>query len=249
MVKAIGEEARRTLRARAGLLAADKLRALSPLLLIIPHADDEVLGCGGLIAEASDLNLEVRIVYLTDGAASHLGSPTWPPARLASTRRDEALRALAVLGVSRQHVLFLDWPDSKPHPPYARAFSYSARVVVHWSETSPPRSVWAPYRGEDHCDHQAAWALASTIRRLWTSPPKQFEYLVWGWNRPNIAECLDGQTPWLLPCGHQIARRRHALACHATQLGTLIHDAVNSFALPAGLTALTECSSEIFLES
>jgi LmbE family N-acetylglucosaminyl deacetylase len=217
---------------------------------MIPHADDEVLGCGGLIAEASDRNLDVRIVYLTDGAASHIGSPTWTPDRLASVRRREALRALAVLGVKPQDVLFLDWPDAAPHPPHSQPFKRSVETVFRWRGGSPPRSVLAPYKNEGHCDHQAAWALAGALSRLWTSPPPaRFEYLVWGWSDPGIGEILSGRTLWRLACAHQVARRRRALACHATQHGKLIDDARQSFALPETLTALADCASEFYLES
>ena len=248
-MKAIGEDARQTLQPRAAELDGARLHALSPLLFIIPHADDEVLGCGGLIAEASDRNLDVRIVYLTDGAASHRGSPTWPPERLASARRLEAKRALKILGVEARDVLFLDWPDAAPYPAHSAEFKRSVGTVIQWRSGSPPRSVWAPYKGEGHCDHQSAWSLASTVRRNWAKPaPAFFEYLVWGWNDPGIRDSLSDRTLWRLPCAHQIARRRRALACHATQLGMLIKDAAESFALPGALAALTDCASEIYLE-
>ncbi len=248
-MRPIGDEARRRLQARSARLDATKLRALSPLLFIIPHPDDEVLGCGGLIAEASDRRLDVRIVYLTDGAGSHRGSPSWPPQRLANTRRAEALNALEILGVAPDGVLFLDWPDAAPHPPRSRAFRRSVETVFRWRHASPARSVWAPYKDEGHCDHQAAWLLARAIRHRRTTPtPMLFEYLVWGWNEKGIGEKLEDRCAWSLPCAHQIPRRRRALACHATQLGTVIHDAVESFALPEALTAVTDCPSEIYLE-
>ncbi len=248
-MKPIGDTARRALQARARPLDAARLRGLSPLLLIIPHPDDETLGCGGLIAEASDHNLDVSILYLTDGAASHRGSASWPAKRLAKVRRGEALSALDVLGVRADHVLFLDWPDAAPHPPRSKAFARSVEAVRRWRGGSPPRSVWAPYRDEGHCDHQAAWTLACEIARLWTaSTPAMFEYLVWSWSDPGIAESLNGRSVWSLACEHQIARRRRALACHATQLGGLIDDAAQSFAIPASLRALTDCPHEVYLE-
>jgi LmbE family N-acetylglucosaminyl deacetylase len=250
VVKAIGDDARQDLQAKAKVLDTAKLKLLAPLLLIIPHADDEVLGCGGLIAEASDLRLGLQIVYLTDGAASHRGSPTWPPDRLARVRRQEALQALAILGVKNDQVLFLDWPDASPHSSSSEAFTHSVEVVFRWAGHPAPRSVWAPYEGEAHCDHQAAWALASAIRNRWTSPPPDLlAYLVWAWNEPDIARTLDGRTVWNLACAHQTARRRRALACHETQLGTLIDDAAEAFALPAALSALADGSSQLFVEA
>ncbi len=249
-MRPIGDEARRVLQGRARLLDRDKLSALSPFLFIIPHPDDEVLGCGGLIAEASDHDLEIAIVYLTDGSASHVGSPTWPPNRLAKVRRHEALCALAILGVQAKEVLFLDWPDADPYPACSGAFSRSVEQVIRWRPSLQPRSIWAPYAGEGHCDHQAALALGRAIRNQWMAPrPKLFEYLVWAWNDPDIDKCLDRRTVWSLRCAHQITRRRRALACHATQLGALIDDAIESFALPRPLTALVDSHSELYVES
>ncbi len=58
----------------------DFLRTASALIVIAPHPDDDVLGCGALIARAS-MHLPVRVIYLTDGSASHENSPTYPPDR------------------------------------------------------------------------------------------------------------------------------------------------------------------------
>jgi N-acetylglucosamine malate deacetylase 1 len=37
------------------------------VLLIAPHPDDEILGCGGSIAKLAAAGHEVRIAYLTSG--------------------------------------------------------------------------------------------------------------------------------------------------------------------------------------
>jgi len=58
------------------------------LLVLAPHPDDEVIGCGGLIAQHLRENRAVRIVIATDGAAG--GD--------AEAREAEARRGVAALG-------------------------------------------------------------------------------------------------------------------------------------------------------
>ena len=81
----------------------------SQLIVIAPHPDDDVIGCGALIARVAQ-DRPVRVCYVTDGAASHIGSPTYTPRRLRDVREREAARGLRRLGV-RERATFLRWPD------------------------------------------------------------------------------------------------------------------------------------------
>ena len=58
------------------------------LLVLAPHPDDEVIGCGGLIALHLREQRQVRVVVATDGAE----------AGNAKVREEESRRALAILG-------------------------------------------------------------------------------------------------------------------------------------------------------
>ena len=89
------------------------------LLIIAPHPDDEVLGCGGLIAEAVQRKVPVRVVWLTagdgfPGAAMLIGRST-PDSQdyrtLGKTRIEEARHACQILGLSEADLFFLGYPD------------------------------------------------------------------------------------------------------------------------------------------
>ncbi len=54
-------------------------------LILAPHADDESLGCGGLIAACCERGQQPVVAILTDGAASHPGSKRYPPERHAAS--------------------------------------------------------------------------------------------------------------------------------------------------------------------
>jgi LmbE family N-acetylglucosaminyl deacetylase len=69
------------------------------LLVLAPHPDDEVIGCGGLIAQHLREGRTVRIVIATDGAE----------AGDAAAREEESRRGIAALGAAE--VLFLGFRD------------------------------------------------------------------------------------------------------------------------------------------
>lgn len=70
------------------------------LLVLAPHPDDEVIGCGGLVALHLRERRAVRIVVATDGAQ----------AGEAATRERESVRAVGMLGEGAA-VEFLRFPD------------------------------------------------------------------------------------------------------------------------------------------
>src|SRR6202167_1978892 len=81
-------------------------------LILAPHADDETLGCGALIAACCERGQPPVVVILTDGAASHPGSKQYPPERLRQLRAEEARQAVAALGLASENLLFFDYPDT-----------------------------------------------------------------------------------------------------------------------------------------
>ncbi len=89
------------------------------LLIVAPHPDDEVLGCGGLIAEAVQQGIPVRVVYLTAGdaftGAATLLSRSTPDSQdylaLGTQRIAEANAGAKALGLSPDDLVFLGFPD------------------------------------------------------------------------------------------------------------------------------------------
>lgn len=243
---AVGHRTWLNLRKRAHPLDRARLVALSPVLVLAPHQDDETLGCGGLLATASQLGLRPRVAFLTDGSASHTGSPTWPPQRLADARRREATRALALLGVPKSDMLFLGWSDAQPHAADGPDYGATLRRLTRWADGFAPRSLWSPWLGERHCDHAAAAHVAADLARRLSPKPVRMDYLVWGWTEASLARA--GGVAWALDCPQTTSARRRALACHRTQMTALITDAEAGFRIPPRLAALTERPTEVYLE-
>lgn len=74
------------------------------LLVLAPHPDDEVIGCGGLVAQHLREGRAVRIVVVTDGAAANTG---------AADREEESRRGVARLAteLGAASLDFLGLPD------------------------------------------------------------------------------------------------------------------------------------------
>ncbi|KGR89810.1 hypothetical protein CD30_15000 [Ureibacillus massiliensis 4400831 = CIP 108448 = CCUG 49529] len=75
------------------------------ILIIAPHADDEVLGCGGLIEKACRFNNEVKVVVVAVGDITHTHSGEKV---FAETRISELKEALEVLGCVNFEVMYKD---------------------------------------------------------------------------------------------------------------------------------------------
>ncbi|HTQ80699.1 MAG TPA: PIG-L family deacetylase [Thermoanaerobaculia bacterium] len=106
----------------AGLSAVPlDLKATDRILVLAPHPDDEVLGCGGVLQRAVARGLPVEVAFLTYGDAntwSFLAYRLHPVLRPAAAkamgeiRRKEALAADAILGLPADRLTFLGYPDA-----------------------------------------------------------------------------------------------------------------------------------------
>lgn len=68
------------------------------VLVLAPHYDDEVLGCGGLITTLALAGATIRILFLTDSSGGSGGERVEDGQIYSATRRQEAERAVAILG-------------------------------------------------------------------------------------------------------------------------------------------------------
>jgi len=139
-------------------------------LIVAPHPDDELLGCGGLVAAARRPDA-VEVLVLTDGARS-------PPAAagdpgLPAMRRQETLRALSALGVSGRYVSFAELPDGGLSEEAARLDRELYEAATRTSATD----VFVPFRFDRHPDHRATHAAGERLARR--AGVRLWEYFVY----------------------------------------------------------------------
>ena len=204
--------------------------------VLAPHPDDETLGTGALLCALADAGRPARVVYLTDGAASHVGAPAWPRTRIAALRRREARAALRALGGARApSPVFLDWPDAAPFGPASAVFEASVARLASLLRRDGATALVTTWAHEPHCDHAAAAAVArAAVARLF-GRVALYWCVVWGWRAPEAAALTGYRT---LPTPRRIAhaaRRRAAIARHRSQIGAVIPGCADGFILPRGM--------------
>ncbi|WNL40130.1 PIG-L deacetylase family protein [Halomonas sp. PAMB 3232] len=109
----------------------------SRVLVLAPHPDDEVFGCGGALAQLAARGAEIRVVIATQGPQAAL--------RLA-----ESTRAAAVLGYPAP----INW--AFPDRGLEQAIDALADTLLEALEAFTPDLLLAPSSFEMHPDHRAA---------------------------------------------------------------------------------------------
>lgn len=183
------------------------------LIVVSPHPDDEVLGCGGLMQAAAAQGCGVQVVSVTDGEACYPDHPRWTPARLRDARRRELAAAMQALGMDATHVTSLGLPDGA----VAR---HEPDLVAHLRTcVSPGDVVLAPWIHDAHPDHEAVGRAALAAAALCGA--RSLQYPVWAWH---WLDALAPTGPWttaqrIALCPDAQARKRQAMAVFATQTG------------------------------
>ena len=117
------------------------------LLVLAPHPDDEVIGCGGVIAQHLQSNRKVRVVVATDGTAAEMAGDDRDAYRIR--REAESSAGLERLGRGVE-VQFLRFRDRE----LSAAADLEAKLRQH-VESFKPDLVLVPSPIEIHPDHVA----------------------------------------------------------------------------------------------
>ena len=216
-----------------------------PVLVLAPHADDESLGCGGLLAACWAGGVPAHVACLTDGAASHPGSRDWPPARLAEQRRQELRDAIVLLGGDpRRDLTFLDHPDANLH---RIPEGLLARQIETLVDDRGASVLLVPSRHDPHCDHVAAAEAAEAVAAARPSL-RLLSYPIWSrWNaRPEAAPLSPASRRVAFDTAPFRDAKARAVAAHASQDGRVVHDDDGGFVLPDGFTRAFVVEPEIF---
>lgn len=118
---------------------------MSKILVIAPHADDEVLGCGATMAKACAKGDEVFVLICTNAS---VGAPELFSAELIKQIRSEAVAAHRLIGIKETFFLDFPAPALDKHPRYKMSNEISAIIKKIGADT-----VYIPHRGDCHKDH------------------------------------------------------------------------------------------------
>ncbi|MEW9669177.1 PIG-L deacetylase family protein [Ammoniphilus sp. 3BR4] len=180
------------------------------VLIIAPHADDEVLGCAGLIEKASRLGNSVKVVVGAVGNTYmyHAGQTI-----SADTRKKELVKAVKYLGCNDVQVLYDDkesWLDTVPK----REIISKIDGIIR---TFHPTMVFIPLPGF-HQDHQQLYEACMAAMRpkpgLELKLIAMFEYPLIVWKHPRFISIGE----LYLDISDSIDKKIEALRKHASQL-------------------------------
>lgn len=169
------------------------------VVVFAPHCDDEVLGTGGMIRQALKQGANVWVIIVTNGDGFRAAAAPGLKAFRANSstfvkfgykRQAESLSALAELGVPKNRVIFLGYPDRgtekmwttnwntpfrsaythDDHSPYVNSYTRNApytgrRLTLDIEKILVilnPDQIYMPYPNDQHSDHWATSAFVST---------------------------------------------------------------------------------------
>jgi LmbE family N-acetylglucosaminyl deacetylase len=198
------------------------------IVVVAPHPDDETLGLGGLIHDWNSEGIDIRVLIVSDGGASH--SHAW----LVELRRAEALAAATELGV-RNKVSFLDFPDAELSNHHE---AIAAAIQANIPTDGTPCVVLSPRLDDGHPDHDACFRAADDVAsRLPTI--EHWTYGVWTWTLEPRTDLLGGAFRWTMSAEGYEAKWK-ALGMYASQVTALIGEQIVTDQLLGTIATATE---------
>jgi len=185
------------------------------ILVIAPHPDDEVLGCGGTIARHVAQGDTVSVLVVTRGV-----SDLFPHAQVQTTRT-ELRTAHNLLGIIATH--FLDFPAPELDTVPIRKIAEQIGSIIRQFR---PLTIYLPYVSDLHVDHRIVYDATLVAARPIHGSTVQ---------RLLCYETLS-ETEWASPYGNRsffptvfvnigefLGKKLEAMACYQSQLREFPH--------------------------
>lgn len=202
----------------------------SKLWIVAPHADDEILGCGGLIGRAKDAGAKVYLLLVTLSGFKpiHAGKVS-----RHAQRANEFRHVAETIGFEGHDVLF---KGGKYH---LALDTVPVKDMIHWLESESPLAfnricpniVLIPSGNHHHQDHRAVNEAAISVLRTDTKHNSHdqliLEYEIPGTGQtgshafnPNLymemsPDQLENKCKWFSAYGTQVAEKPHLRSLHA----------------------------------
>ncbi len=184
------------------------------VLVVAPHPDDEILCCSQTIKNHLRAGDDVTIVVITNGDGKDETNPT-ESLTYGARRQRESLLASKKLGIPKEKILFLGFPDGHlqdieqkgqsrsvftqlfqtmrtsffPETPYTwNGLQKSLQKVL---EQSPPDIVYLPGQEDTHPDHDSTARAIRAAAKTKGIFPQWNEYVVHFQKKYCTAQAVD----------------------------------------------------------
>ncbi len=195
------------------------------VLVLAPHPDDEIIGCGGTIQRYHQQHANVTTVFVTDGRK---GNSRYSEENNVAMRQEEATKAAQFVGIDR--LIFLDNRDTE--------LSVSPKTSTKLAEVISsvnPEAVFLPFFMDNHVDHMATNQMFLSIA---DSFPELRCYAYCVWTPLSYFNLTVDIAPY-------VEKKRHALMQYSSQLQE--HDYIESSLGLAKYYAKGDGYAEVFL--
>lgn len=127
---------------------------MSRVLVIAPHMDDEVLGCGGTICRYKKTGDHVSVIFAAHRVYDHVFDK-----KRNEIEKKHARKAMKVLRYD--DCIFLDLPDER----LDTAVQDIIIPLEKYLDEIKPDTVYVPFRGDNNQDHRAVFDAARVALR------------------------------------------------------------------------------------
>jgi LmbE family N-acetylglucosaminyl deacetylase len=187
------------------------------ILVIAPHPDDDVIGCGGTLSHLAASGQQITILYLTSGDA---GDATVEKKILSDIRESEAEKACAILGISSYE--FLHFPDGN-----IQENEETLTIITEKIRQYQPGVLFIPHENDGHRDHRISYTL--TMEAVWRAAANSHQHTTGAmWKVPTIL-AYEVWTPmttisYTEDISDVIEKKTHAINAHSSQLKNVRYD-------------------------
>lgn len=128
------------------------------ILILSPHADDEILGCGGFISKFSKQNFQVNVLILTN---ANKGAPELYSSEKIEKIRNEAKIANKLIGTKKLSFENLPALNLNSYPIYK-----ISNIINKYLIDINPEIVLIPSSNDIHDDHKIIFKAAKVSMRF-----------------------------------------------------------------------------------
>lgn len=192
------------------------------LLVVAPHADDEVAGAGGLISRVKEAGGEAYVMVFTVADLDHFDQNDHSVT--GHTREEELNNAMEYLDVDGWEVLMRDQSDAHlrlESIPRRNLVNYIEQESTYSTESLEPNAICLPAPSFNQ-DHEAVYKAGITACRPHLSTLKDFQQMVLIADAPQLSWPPDPDTftpnMYVNISGKHLEKKLEAFRCHESQL-------------------------------
>lgn len=190
-------------------------------LVIAPHPDDEVFGCGGLIHRIKREGGKVYVIYVTVGTTMDFSAK----GKSTADERIEEIEKVAdylklddydiALAGDKYHLKL----DAAPQGELVHAIERGSKLALHKIE---PNLVLTTSNNDYNQDHRAVYEATITALRPASLNQKSFQAMLATYELPyhawNTAEALNSPSLYIKLNKEDLNAKLEALKCYKSQL-------------------------------